>query len=365
MIWRCQEDSLAGFAGRTVRVTALRCRRWSCPHCAKRLRRRMVARALAGFESGERVRMLTLTSPGDEDFTRSYAELRPRWKRFRELLRRRFRRSGFEYFAVIERQQRGHAHLHVLFRGPFIPASWLTYAARKAGFGKIADVRAVGKQAGAYVAKYLGKEMGRTPEGLGFPPLPKWHRRASWSRGWALHFAQRGATWRASLAGYTWYLANGSPLFVAHRLARLGYELEAIDYGDVPPDGQRWEVGRQERFVIQRPNDRHPVNCWLCAAGGPLARRAHGPRPRPVPAAPAARSELTRFDRLAGFEELTLDLRLDEAGAIAGSGPPAGSGAVRPGSDAPLSVDRASALPVPARSGRDRTPSPPLKVRGG
>lgn len=55
MNWRCQDHTLVGVDGRRARITALRCRRWSCPFCAKRLHARMVRRAMAGFISGQRV----------------------------------------------------------------------------------------------------------------------------------------------------------------------------------------------------------------------------------------------------------------------------------------------------------------------
>lgn len=276
MTWRCEEDSLIGISGRKARVSALRCRRWSCPHCAVRLRRKMVALALAGFQSGERVRLMTLTSPGDEDSERSYQLLRPRWKRLRETLRRRFPGLRLEYFAVIERQRRGHAHLHVLFRGPYIPQRWLSSAAQKAGFGPIVDVRQVGKAAGRYVAKYLGKEMGATPEALGFPPLPKWHRRATWTHRWAPEFARKRRQWQVEqgLLAYIWYIASGMPMRVASRLQAIGYELEAVDYGDIPRADQAWERHRQSPLLVRRAGSQRTA-CWLCDSGDPAARRSH------------------------------------------------------------------------------------------
>lgn len=286
MSWPCQEQSVVGLHGRHARVSALRCRRWSCVYCAPRLRRKMVARALAGFASGERVRMLTLTSPGDEDPERSYDELRARWKRLRERIRRRFPAIRFEYFAVTERQRRGHAHLHVLFRGGYLHQPWLSGAAAQAGFGWIVDVRPVGKAAGRYVAKYLGKEMGSAPEALGIGPLPKWHRRATWSSGWAPAFAERGREWRAALRAFGWWIANSRPLLIVDRLQVLGYEIDALDYGDAPPREQAWELRRQEPVQLVRAGSL-PCRCVACRESGP--QRGHAPlwgaipNPPPVP----------------------------------------------------------------------------------
>jgi len=73
---------------------------------------------------------------------------------------------------------------------------------------------------------------------------------------------------------------------------------------------------------------------------------------------------LDRFDRLGGFEALRLDLWRDALGAVADAPPAAGSGAVRMRSDAQRSTSGAFARLVRARSGRDRTPSPPPEVPG-
>jgi hypothetical protein len=229
---------------------------------------------MAGYREGP-VRMLTLTSPAGDTVERSYAELRPRWKVFRERLRRTFPGIRLEYFAVTERQQRGAAHLHVLFRGGYLPQVWLSRAAAASGFGPIADVRKVGREAARYVAKYLAKEMADQPELLGLPALPKWHRRATWSRGWAPHWLSRAA-WRAKqqLETFRWYLADGMPLYVALHLRRRGYVLVDVDYGDRPPDEQAWELGRQAPFGW-RPLPGDHRNCWLCQQHEPAARRPH------------------------------------------------------------------------------------------
>jgi hypothetical protein len=116
----CQNQSLVGVRGSSARLSALRCRCWNCGWCAPRLRRRLIALAMAGYREGT-VRMLTLTSPAGDTVERSYAELRHRWKVFRERLRRDFPGIRFEYFAVTERQQRGAAHLHVLIAAATCP----------------------------------------------------------------------------------------------------------------------------------------------------------------------------------------------------------------------------------------------------
>lgn len=251
-----------------------------------------MARALAGFIDGERVRMITLTSPGDESAASSYENLGRRWKRFLLALHRAHPKMRFEYFKVTERQLRGHAHLHILYRGGFIWKGWILRAAVEAGFGRIRDVKLVGKAAARYVAKYLAKET-VAPKGPGIEPLPKWHRRATWSRGWAPDFNRRREEWLAEqgLARYHWHLANGRPVMVAMRLQLLGYELDAVDYGDLPPADQAWELDRQEPLRWRSTDDTHDP-CWLCATDDPARRRVHGPEWAPIRPAPPPEYQL-------------------------------------------------------------------------
>jgi hypothetical protein len=60
-------------------------------------------------------------------------------------LRTKWRRSGHlrEYFAVVETTRAGALHLHVLATGAFLAQHTLSKDAAAAGFGRIADIRAV------------------------------------------------------------------------------------------------------------------------------------------------------------------------------------------------------------------------------
>jgi hypothetical protein len=248
---------------------------------------------MAGFPAGEPVRMITLTAPGDEDPLRSYEELPRRWKRFLLQLHRAHPRMRFEYFKVTERQKRGHAHLHILYRGGFIWHGWVRRAAMHAGFGPVRDIRPVGRQAARYVAKYLAKELLVVGHAPGSTPLPKWHRRASWSRGWAPNFSAERDAWleQNRATTYRWHVASGRPVLVAMRLQLLGYELEAIDYGDLPPRDQAWELERQEP-LRWRPTSPTHQPCRLCASGDRASRRPHAGSWLVIPFAPPPAHEL-------------------------------------------------------------------------
>lgn len=137
-----------------------------------------MARTKAGMSIGT-CRFFTLTSPGTEDGDTSYEQFPERWKQFRMRVERRWGR--IEYIAVVERQKRGAAHVHVVYRGPFIPQQWLSRVAAECGFGRVADIRRSNPKLMRYLAKYLTKELSDPKAGP-----PRYFRRVRWSRGWCV-----------------------------------------------------------------------------------------------------------------------------------------------------------------------------------
>ncbi len=147
----------------TGNAMAIPCKAWSCPHCV-RMRRFTVAYmievgVLEAQIRGEKVRFLTVTSPGGYALTNR--ELYEAFNRLRTTLRK----SGElrEYFAVVELQERdgGAPHLHILATGEYIAQRRLSELAERAGFGPIADIRAVRgtgpRSAGMYMVKSLAQ----------------------------------------------------------------------------------------------------------------------------------------------------------------------------------------------------------------
>lgn len=226
--WRCEEASLVGISGKRARVTRLRCRQWPCPACGPRLQRRERARAFAGFDMGQPVWLVTLTSPANDSIARSYQQLAARWKRLIRRLRHRFPGATIEYYKVTERQTRGHAHLHVLVRGLLIPNRVLSELAASSGFGWSVDVRRARKRHAGYVTKELSTENPDLWERRGLPSLPKWHRPASSSRGWAPSFRSRRDEWRNAheVTSFRWHVLPALPSIVATVLGRLGFVIE-------------------------------------------------------------------------------------------------------------------------------------------
>jgi hypothetical protein len=127
----------------TRRAVLLPCGSWVCEHCGHK--KKIAARLMMeegihrAQRRGDRVRFITLTSPNGRGLTTR--ELYQAFSR----LRVKLRRSGHlrEYFAVVEPTRAGALHLHVLATGKYLPQRRLSELAAWAGFGRIADIRAI------------------------------------------------------------------------------------------------------------------------------------------------------------------------------------------------------------------------------
>jgi hypothetical protein len=118
-----------------------------------------------------------------------------------------------EYFAVVERQKRGAAHVHMVYRGPYIPQAWLSRAAEDSGFGRVADIRKAPPNIAGYLAKYLVKDVAD-----GVRSLPRYFRRVRVSRGWS--------DWRppARERQYRdWWVVDARPEHAALSAQRRGF----------------------------------------------------------------------------------------------------------------------------------------------
>lgn len=115
--------------------------------------KRLYSRVLSGIHRPGATRLMTLTSSPDSptDIHRSFRSLKER-------IRRRF---GFEYIAVVETTTSGLLHLHILYRGDYIPQAWLSnnwQAIHRASVVWISKVK-IKRGVAGYLMKYLGKGM--------------------------------------------------------------------------------------------------------------------------------------------------------------------------------------------------------------
>jgi len=139
-------------------VIACRCRAWRCPDCGPQ-RRRRVRDEIA---SGEPTAFLTLTWSLRRNLPPDAArsEMGLAWKHLVARIKRRWPGEEFEYAVVVEKTQRGYPHLHIAFRGPFIPQAWLSEAWCDLTSASIVWIEACNSQGAVagYLAKYLSKD---------------------------------------------------------------------------------------------------------------------------------------------------------------------------------------------------------------
>lgn len=112
--------------------------------------------------SGAPERFITLTSnpaSGGTPDDRLDALARA-WRLIVKRLRRQHPGKEIEYAVVVEATLAGEPHLHILARCPYVPQAQLSAWMQELTNSPIVDIRRIsgGRQAAAYVAKYVGKE---------------------------------------------------------------------------------------------------------------------------------------------------------------------------------------------------------------
>ncbi len=81
------------------------------------------------------------------------------WAKMRVYLRRKFK-ARITFIWVLELQQDGYAHLHILV-DRYMPQGWVKEAWQAVGGGRIVDLRQVQmERAAGYLSKYLTKDLG-------------------------------------------------------------------------------------------------------------------------------------------------------------------------------------------------------------
>jgi hypothetical protein len=179
------------------------------------------------------IRFMTLTLPGETYPDGGVELLTKGWKRLSLRIARRFGR--IEYFGVVELQVRGVAHLHIVYRGPFIPQPWLSAQAAAVGLGRIADIRRPHNGIVAYLTKQLRTDAaGALPAGV---------RRIRASLGWSLATRADRPSWNH------WLIADAQPAHAVAALTAAGYTV--ADNGTGPPS-RMWN-GRRVRFFPAGP----------------------------------------------------------------------------------------------------------------
>lgn len=143
--------------GLHVEVFPIRCKSWTCPDCSKLRRFQLIREATAGKPN----RFITITvnpnwfgSPDERA-----AALAKAWRLTVAAFRHRWPTQEAEYLAVFEATKQGEPHLHIVWRGGFVPQKWLSAQMDKRMGAPVVDVRAVRsvKKVTEYVSKYISK----------------------------------------------------------------------------------------------------------------------------------------------------------------------------------------------------------------
>ena len=142
-----------------IRYIRLGCKKWTCERCGPRKARRVRHAIKAKAVDYNLKRFLTLTldprycSPDD-----SMNYVRKCFNKFRTYLRRRYK-GTISYITIVELQNSGYAHLHILI-DRFIEQSWISGAWQAVGGGKIVFITQVDlHRVAPYLSKYLTKDL--------------------------------------------------------------------------------------------------------------------------------------------------------------------------------------------------------------
>lgn len=153
----CGKQTLVKRQRDLATVFPLRCRSWSCPTCAPRRRKQLIRIAKTG--SPTRFITLTVNPEWGEGAEHRGQNLAKAWRDIVREYRRIYPGREAEYLVVLELTKRGEPHLHILWRGGFMPQKWLSGQMRQRIGAPVVDVRSVRgeKEVAQYVAKYISK----------------------------------------------------------------------------------------------------------------------------------------------------------------------------------------------------------------
>ncbi|MBA7546038.1 hypothetical protein ES705_38421 [subsurface metagenome] len=145
-------------------VVPVRCKAWECPKCGPLKRAAWIQKIISG--NPEREMTLTMPAQNCHDPVQAAIFLKGAIKCLVPKIRRQF--GTFEYVLVWELTLKGVPHAHIVFRGTYIPQSWLAQSWKKLGGGYIVDIRSL-KSVPArafHATKYLAKQTGQTAHAI-------------------------------------------------------------------------------------------------------------------------------------------------------------------------------------------------------
>lgn len=153
----CNEQTAVKHENGGLVAVSLRCRAWTCPECSDQRKRQLIAEAIGGQPN----KFLTLTMKPTPGITPDAQALKlsRAWRLLRLRMQRRNPGEKFPFIAVIEKHKSGWPHLHILFRGGFIPWKWYRFHWLQITGSKILRIEHLvqSRKAAVYCSKYCSK----------------------------------------------------------------------------------------------------------------------------------------------------------------------------------------------------------------
>jgi len=174
----CGRGCLTGYSAALNRVylIPLTCKSWSCPRC-RPAKQRLWTQII---RQGKPTRWFRLGANPSVHRTPAAAAraFLTAWPTLVRLIRARF--GPFEYVKVMELHKSGFPHLHIAYRGPYIPHKWLSVVWRNLVGAPVVWIEKLDDpgRAARYISKYLCKCTSETPD------LLPWLRFITRSRAW-------------------------------------------------------------------------------------------------------------------------------------------------------------------------------------
>lgn len=232
----CTPDVSVKTKGGMGQAVPVRCKRWSCEHCAKINKRRVIHAGVSGRPRA----MLTLTVSSKHYETPDDAAhaLKRGLRLLRLHLSRHPKLESFEYLAVFEEHKSGYPHMHLLITGKFIPWKWLREKWELITGSTHIDIRKLRThhQAARYVSKYITKGLAT------FEGCKRWWR----SHGYPRPIEEASEDAEIAIG---WGRYEGRVDQMAFNLRACGYKVETEPNGKIswlwpeangPPPGWMW-----------------------------------------------------------------------------------------------------------------------------
>ena len=211
----------------------LDCKKLSCPRCGHKRARAYLRAIAAAAEEHKLCRHMTLTLDPKKipQGTDSVTYVRELWGYFRVYLFRKFHVSP-QFICVLELQENGNAHLHILIRQTIVQnwiiESWVAVGGGHQDRIRYTDVHRISN----YLAPYVTKQI--------LERIPPGRRKVTSSRGITLFPKKPPSGWSYSRDPITWIDDDNFAYEVEKEWDEGGVKWIVLEMPTGPPDTVGW-----------------------------------------------------------------------------------------------------------------------------